>query len=55
MLYACYPITWTIAGTGQVGIFFYARRRIRRRAESGTWTSEIPEAELPENEPSAVE
>jgi putative MATE family efflux protein len=55
MLYACYPITWTIAGTGQVAIFFYARRRIRRRAESGTWTSEIPEAELPENEPSAVE
>ncbi len=31
MLFACYPITWGLAGIGQVGIFFYARRRIRKR------------------------
>lgn len=30
MLFACYPITWTLAGFGQVGIFFYARRQIRK-------------------------
>ena len=29
MLYACYPVTWGLAGLGQVGIFFYARHRIR--------------------------
>jgi len=29
MLFACYPVTWGLAGLGQVGIFFYARRRIR--------------------------
>jgi Na+-driven multidrug efflux pump len=55
MLYACYPITWTIAGIGQVAIFFYARRRIRRRALSEEWPSEVPEAGLPENEPLAME
>lgn len=33
MLYACYPITWTIAGIGQVASFFYARRQIRREPE----------------------
>ena len=31
-LFICYPITWTIAGLGQVGVFFYARSRIRNRA-----------------------
>jgi putative MATE family efflux protein len=30
MLFACYPITWALAGIGQVATFFYARRRIRR-------------------------
>jgi putative MATE family efflux protein len=30
MLFACYPVTWAIAGLGQVGIFFYARRQIRK-------------------------
>jgi putative MATE family efflux protein len=29
ILFACYPITWGLAGLGHVGIFFYARRRIR--------------------------
>lgn len=29
VLYACYPVTWTLAGLGQVGVFFYARRKIR--------------------------
>ena len=32
MLFLCYPVTWTIAGLGQVGSFFYARKQIRKRA-----------------------
>jgi putative MATE family efflux protein len=32
MLFACYPVTWGLAGLGQVGIFFYARHRIRQSA-----------------------
>ncbi|HHW47348.1 MAG TPA: MATE family efflux transporter [Clostridiaceae bacterium] len=32
MLFACYPVTWGLAGLGQVGIFFYARHRIRKSA-----------------------
>jgi putative MATE family efflux protein len=32
MLFACYPVTWGLAGLGQVGIFFYARRQIRKPA-----------------------
>jgi putative MATE family efflux protein len=32
MLFACYPITWAIAGLGQVGSFFYARRQIRKES-----------------------
>lgn len=31
-LFTCYPVTWAIAGIGQVGIFFYARQQIRRRS-----------------------
>lgn len=38
MLFACYPVTWTLAGLGQVGIFFYARHKLRVIAE--------PEAEI---------
>lgn len=30
MLFICYPITWTIAGIGQVGSFFYARRQVNK-------------------------
>lgn len=30
MLFVCYPITWSLAGLGQVGIFFYARNQIRK-------------------------
>ncbi|WML34296.1 MATE family efflux transporter [Clostridium sp. OS1-26] len=30
MLFACYPVTWALAGIGQVGIFLYARRQIRK-------------------------
>ena len=33
MLFACYPVTWSLAGLGQVGCFFYARHRIRKSAE----------------------
>lgn len=29
VLFTCYPVTWALAGLGQVAIFFYARRRIR--------------------------
>lgn len=32
MLFICYPITWSLAGIGQVASFFYARHRIRKRA-----------------------
>lgn len=32
MLFACYPVTWTLAGLGQVGIFLYARFQVRKRA-----------------------
>lgn len=37
MLFVCYPVTWALAGLGQVGIFFYARRQIRKH--------DAPEAE----------
>lgn len=30
ILFACYPVTWALAGMGQVFIFFYARRQIRK-------------------------
>lgn len=40
MLFACYPVTWALAGLGQVGSFFYARRQIRKLV--------IPKAELVE-------
>lgn len=32
MLFVCYPVTWSLAGIGQVGSFFYARRQIRKKA-----------------------
>jgi len=32
MLFACYPVTWALAGLGQVGSFFYARNQIRKRS-----------------------
>lgn len=32
MLFACYPVTWTLAGLGQVGSFFYARHQVRKSA-----------------------
>ncbi len=42
MLFACYPVTWGLAGLGQVAIFFYARHRIRKSTvpatERGTHT-----------------
>ncbi len=30
-LYACYPVTWTLAGLGQVGSFLYARSKVRKQ------------------------
>ncbi|HHW31599.1 MAG TPA: MATE family efflux transporter [Clostridiaceae bacterium] len=44
MLFACYPITWTLAGIGQVGCFFYARHQIRKREVSEA-DSVVPEVE----------
>ena len=35
VLFLAYPVTWTLAGAGQVAIFFYARRQIRKKAASG--------------------
>jgi putative MATE family efflux protein len=32
MLFICYPITWMLAGLGQVLSFFYARHHIHKRA-----------------------
>lgn len=31
VLFACYPVTWALAGIGQVIIFFYARRQIHKQ------------------------
>ncbi len=33
ILFACYPVTWALAGIGQVAIFFYARKKVRQRGE----------------------
>lgn len=33
-LFACYPVTWALAGIGQVAIFFYARRQVRKKDPS---------------------
>jgi len=33
MLFACYPVTWTLAGLGQAISFFYARKQVRRKHE----------------------
>jgi Na+-driven multidrug efflux pump len=41
MLFVCYPVTWALAGLGQVGIFFYARRQIRKPAVSDAGSVEI--------------
>lgn len=30
MLFICYPVTWALAGIGQVLIFFYARKKVRQ-------------------------
>lgn len=33
VLFACYPVTWALAGIGQVVTFFYARKKVRQRVE----------------------
>ena len=35
VLFVCYPITWGIAGLGQVASFFYARGKIKKQAVLG--------------------
>ena len=32
VLFTCYPVTWALAGIGQVISFFYARRKVREKA-----------------------
>ena len=32
VLFMCYPVSWALAGIGQVGSFFYARRQVLKRA-----------------------
>lgn len=39
MLFVCYPVTWTIAGLGQVGVFFYARKQIRKEATAKQYSA----------------
>jgi Na+-driven multidrug efflux pump len=34
MLFLAYPVTWTMAGLGQVASFFYARHQIRNKAST---------------------
>lgn len=41
VLFACYPISWTLAGLGQVAIFFYARYQIRKHNTSMSGTTEL--------------
>jgi len=31
MLFLCYPITWLISGCGQIAIFLYARKQVRKK------------------------
>jgi len=31
VLYACYPVTWALAGIGQVAIFLFGRKQIRKQ------------------------
>ena len=41
VLFLCYPVTWLISGTGQVGIFLYARKKVRKKnAEFGMLNAE---------------
>ncbi|HHT35761.1 MAG TPA: MATE family efflux transporter [Firmicutes bacterium] len=32
VLFICYPVTWALAGIGQVISFFYARKQVRKKA-----------------------
>lgn len=36
VLFMAYPVTWTLAGIGQVASFFYARHQVRKKAAAGT-------------------
>lgn len=51
VLFACYPVTWALAGIGQVVVFFYARRQIHRKmlaAAAAAGAPEIDEDKKPE-------
>lgn len=34
VLFLVYPVTWALTGLGQVAIFFYARRQVRKKASA---------------------
>lgn len=36
VLFLCYPVTWAIAGAGQVATFFYARAKVRAGVSGAT-------------------
>ncbi|NLL42407.1 MAG: MATE family efflux transporter [Firmicutes bacterium] len=39
VLFMAYPVTWTLAGIGQVVSFFYARHQVRKKAlDKAAWT-----------------
>ena len=40
MLFACYPVTWALAGIGQVSIFFYARHKLHTPTVPSTESAE---------------
>ncbi|MGI6372343.1 MAG: MATE family efflux transporter [Caldicoprobacterales bacterium] len=42
MLFICYPVTWALAGIGQVASFFYARKQIRKEGSAPV----VPKASL---------
>lgn len=33
MLFMCYPVTWSLAGIGQVFAYFYARKKVRAKGD----------------------
>lgn len=42
VLFSAYPVTWALAGLGQVASFFYARSQVRKRATVAPEVSEAP-------------
>lgn len=51
MLFVCYPVTWGLAGIGQVASFFYARQQIRKRSILENKSDGDAGQSIPANEP----